>query len=258
MPEVAEGFPRAWVEFPDPGDDDQLIRADLTWLTSRWTCIYGRGCRGIDSAVPAAGCCTHGAHFADKADEKRVRRWVEQLTPADWELFPADGRIRNRVWIEKDDEDARKTRVVAGACVFQNSPEFPTGAGCALHVLAERLGESYIDTKPDVCWQLPIRRDFAWREGNDGEQQLVVTITEYTRAMWGAGGHDFDWYCSGNTEAHVSPEPVYRSQRPELVALIGPAAYDELVRFCTAHEAATAALSVTPLSRDLAPHPADP
>ena len=258
MPEFADVFPRAWVEFPDPTDGEQVIRADLTWLTSRWTCIYGRGCRGIDRSVPDAGCCVHGAHFADKADEKRVRRWVGRLTPEDWELIPRERPVRNRDWLEKDEEGARKTRVVDGACVFQNSPDFAEGAGCALHQLAVRTGESYIDTKPDVCWQLPIRRDFTWVEHNDGEQRLVITITEYTRAMWGTGGHDFDWYCSSDTEAHVADAPVYVSQRPELEALIGEAAYRELAAHCEAHETARTALSVTPVAAaGLCPHPAD-
>ena len=31
MPEVPLDFPRQWVEFVDPADDNQLIRADLTW-----------------------------------------------------------------------------------------------------------------------------------------------------------------------------------------------------------------------------------
>jgi len=35
VPEVPLDFPRAWVEFVDPADPEQVIRADLTWLTSR-------------------------------------------------------------------------------------------------------------------------------------------------------------------------------------------------------------------------------
>lgn len=259
MPELSDTFPRAWIEFEDPSDPAQVIRADLTWLTSRWTCIFGSGCQGIDAAAPDAGCCSHGAHFADKDDERRVRGWVTQLTDADWELKPA-GRVRNRDWIERDDDGDRKTKVVEGACVFQNSPKFAAGPGCALHVLAERLGESYIDTKPDVCWQLPIRRDFTWVERNDGTQKLVITLTEYVRSMWGAGGHDFDWYCSSNPDAHVGREPVYVSNRAELVALIGPAAYDELADHCAAHEMSRAAFALTPVGRTLpgalAEHPA--
>ena len=47
MPEVPLDFARAWVEFPDPADADQSFRCDLTWLTSRWECIFGNGCQGI-------------------------------------------------------------------------------------------------------------------------------------------------------------------------------------------------------------------
>ena len=50
-----------------------------------------------------------------------------------------------------------------------------------------------------------------------------VTITEYDRRGWGPGGHDLDWYCSGNTEAHIAVEPVYVTNAAELVALMGQA-----------------------------------
>ena len=87
VPEVLLDFPRAWVEFVDPSDDDQLIRCDLTWLTSKYNCIFGRGCKGIDAERPDAGCCSHGAHFSEKKDEKRVRKWVKKLTPELWENY---------------------------------------------------------------------------------------------------------------------------------------------------------------------------
>ena len=35
--EVAPDYPRDWVEFVDPADAEQVVRADLTWLLSRWT-----------------------------------------------------------------------------------------------------------------------------------------------------------------------------------------------------------------------------
>ena len=73
-------FPRAFVEFADPADETQVFRCDLTWLTSRWNCIYGRGCQGIDAASPRAGCCALGAHFADKDDEKHVTKEAANLT----------------------------------------------------------------------------------------------------------------------------------------------------------------------------------
>ncbi|MEU1164952.1 hypothetical protein ABZ372_32215, partial [Streptomyces sp. NPDC005921] len=61
-------FARAWVEFPDPADDEQVFRCDLTWLTSRWNCIFGSGCQGIQAGRADDGCCTLGAHFSDEDD----------------------------------------------------------------------------------------------------------------------------------------------------------------------------------------------
>ncbi len=242
MPEVALDFPRAWVEFPDPANTGQVFRCDLTWLTSSWTCIFGGGCKGIYAEQPAGvGCCTLGAHFSDKDDEKRVRAFVAELTPQTWQHHA-------RRWVDKDEEGARKTRVVDGACIFANRTGFPGGEGCALHAHALRTGRPVLDTKPDVCWQLPIRRSYDRVTRPDETEVLVVTIAEYDRRGWGPGGHDLDWYCSGNTEAHVAPEPVYLSMRAELVELMGGPAYDELERHCSARLARR---------RLVAPHPAD-
>ena len=55
----------------------------------------------------------------------------------------------------------------------------------------------------------------------DGTAYTEVTIGEYDRRGWGPGGHDFDWYCTGNPEAHVAPEPLYVTNAPELTELMG-------------------------------------
>ena len=86
-------------------------------------------------------------------------------------------------------------------------------------------------------------------ERQDGTTYTEVSIGEYDRRGWGPGGHDLDWYCSGNTEAHVAVEPLYVTHEPELVELMGEAAYDELVRHCEAHLRSRSALAL---------HPADP
>jgi hypothetical protein len=244
VPEVPLDFPRAWVEFVDPADSDQVFRCDLTWLTSRWTCIFGNGCKGIYADQPAGvGCCTLGAHFSDKDDEKRVKKFVRELTPDTWQHYdPKD-------WVELDEAGDRKTRVVDGACIFANRPGFAGGEGCALHSLALRTGRHFIETKPDVCWQLPIRRTYDHVTRLDETEVLVITIAEYDRRGWGPGGHDLDWYCSGNTEAHVAVDPVYVSSRAELVELIGEPAYEELARLCDKHLASRSLLAL---------HPADP
>ncbi|MCI0689596.1 MAG: hypothetical protein L0Y54_20535 [Sporichthyaceae bacterium] len=247
MNEVPLNFPRAWVEFTDPANEDQVVRADLTWLTSRWTCIFGQGCHGIVAGRPDDGCCTHGAHFADKDDERRVRRWVKQLTDEDWQ-YKAEARLGD--WIEDDpDEAGKKTRVVDGACIMLNRPGFAGGAGCALHKLALRIGEHPLVTKPDVCWQLPVRRTYRWVDRPDDTKYLEITIGEYDRRGWGPGGHDLHWWCTGSTQAHHGAEPVYLSYAPELIELIGEPAYKELAAICEERDR----------SRPVpAPHPADP
>lgn len=237
-------FPRSWVEFTDPAEPDQVFRVDLTWLTSRWTCIFGSGCGGIAPGRAADGCCTLGAHFADAADEKRVRRAAKELTAREWQ-HRREGRRGG--FVEKDDDGARKTRVVDGACIFLNRDGFPGGAGCALHSHALRTGRHPLETKPDVCWQLPIRRAYRQVERPDETSYLEVTIGEYDRRGWGPGGHDLHWWCTSATEAHVGRDPVWRTYAPELRELMGAEAYEVLSGLCADRERA----------RAVAPHPAD-
>lgn len=235
--------PRLWVEFPDPGEPPtspgappaQVIRADLTWLTSRWQCIFGRGCAGIEKTRPDDGCCTLGAHFSDADDEARVSRWVARLTPSTWQHSRAEW-VRTVTETEDDGSQtsSRATELVDGACVFLNRPGFAGGAGCALHSLAVREGAEPLTAKPDVCWQLPLRRTYRTVERGDGTSYLEVSIAEYDRRGWGPGGLDLDWYCTGLPLAHSAARPVYETLRPELVELIGEPAYAELARRCEA------------------------
>lgn len=265
--EVRDGFPRAWVEFADPADDTQVFRCDLTWLTSRWTCTFGAGCPGIYQGRPDDGCCTLGAHFSEPEDEQRVAGWVAKLDAEVWENAEAEGRDEDgsswrarddwAVDVAEDDEEGeegtlvteRATRLLGGTCIFQNSPEFAGGSGCALHHLAAREDVPFTLTKPDVCWQLPIRRLFRDVERSDGTSYTEITIGEYVRAGWGSGGHDLNWYCTSTPAAHVGAEPVYRSSATELTALMGPAGYRALVGHCEAMEAAALPLLVHPATR---------
>jgi len=258
LPEVPLDFAREWVTFPDPANAEHEVRADLTWLSSAWTCIYGRGCAGVVEGRPDDGCCSHGAFFTDDDDLARVTAAVGSLTDEDWQLA-AMGRGS---WTEEDlaedvaDDGADgepagrplRTRLVDGACVFLNRPGFPGGSGCALHRMALRTGVHPLTTKPDVCWQLPVRREQEWVERPDGTRVLVTTIGEFDRRGWGPGGHDLQWWCTGSPAAHVAPEPLVLTYRAELVALLGEPAYAELHR-----------LTEQRLDQGLvAPHPASP
>jgi hypothetical protein len=118
-----------------------------------------------------------------------------------------------------------------------------------LHLLALEQGRNPLETKPDVCWQLPLRRTFREVERPDGTTYTEVSIGEYDRRGWGPGGHDLDWYCTGNPAAHVAAEPLYVTSQAELVELIGEGAYAELARHCEAHLRSRSQLAI---------HPADP
>ncbi len=237
-------FPREWIEFVDPADDEHLIVADLTWLLSRWTCVFGTpACQGILADRPDDGCCSHGAFLSDKEDQQRLRDAVKMLTPQDWQLMDAarndKGKITRKGYLEVDeldDEPALRTRRYEGACVFLNRPGFEGGVGCALHTMALRRGLLPHTVKPDVCWQLPIRRTQEYVDRPDGVQILRTVVTEYDRRGWGPGGEDLDWYCSGSPDAHVGARPVWQSYGPELTELLGAPAYEVLAGHCRRRE----------------------
>jgi hypothetical protein len=124
------------------------------------------------------------------------------------------------------DDTRLHTRVVDGACIFLNSPAFEGGGGCALHLAAVRFGESPIEWKPSVCWQLPLHVD--WRERD--EQTEIATVRGWTRSDWGAEGDTMAWCCTEEPEAYVGSHPVVESLADELVAMVGETVYVELRR----------------------------
>jgi hypothetical protein len=209
---------RIWVEFADPADTGQRFRCDLTWLTSSWTCIFGSGCRGIYADRPDDGCCTLGAHFTDDDDVARIKAVVKELGEDEWQYHP--GTRKQGAWTEVED-GALKTKVVDGACIFLNRPGFAGGAGCALHRGALDAGERFMDWKPDVCWQLPLRLD----EHTAEHGHVTSTLREWKRRDWGDGGHEFHWWCTESPDAFVGRQPVYVTLRDEITEMVGEPVY---------------------------------
>lgn len=226
---------REWVSFVDPDDDGRTWQLDVTFLASRWRCIFGCGCQGVrEEPAPerVEGCCTYGAHFADAKDRDRVVRMARRLRPEEWQLRD-EGRRRGVV--AASGPRSWRTRRVGGACVFLNRPDFGTGPGCALHVLAERLGVHFSETKPEVCWQLPLRR--VDHVNDDGT--VTSTVTEFGRSGWGPGGGDFAWWCTEAPEAFTAAEPVYRTLEPELRKTCGDTVYERLAAYLDARLASS-------------------
>lgn len=220
-----------WVSFPDP-DEQRTWLFDVTFLESNWTCIFGRGCQGVLTG-PAPelvqGCCSYGAHMTGGKDAKRVEKAAKTLTPEQWQFFrqgqPRQGG-RMRIF-RRDKGGDLTTRVVRDACIFLNRPEFAGGAGCALHRAALERGLPPLELKPDVCWQVPIRRED--EVGDDGH--VTSVIRQWDRRDWGEGGHEFHWWCTESPDAFVGERPVYREMAPELVALVGEPIYRRLLRY---------------------------
>ena len=232
MSDVKQDFARDWVEFYDPQNPEHIYKCDLTWLTSNWNCIYGGGCQGIDKNKPNDGCCSDGAYYSSKEDEARVTKYANKLTPEMWQFYEEGHDRKGNLKITELGLDRdRKTRMVNDSCIFLNRKGESENFGCVLHHLAIKEGVHFSETKPDICWQLPLRRSYETRDTGDKEISVTV-IGEYERKSWGEGGHDFDWYCSDNLEAHTAKVPVYISSKSELIAMMSPAAYEILKMHC--------------------------
>jgi hypothetical protein len=214
-----------WVSFED---DEELRtwRFDLTFLESRWTCIFGAGCQGVlTEASPelVQGCCSYGAHFIDEDDAANVKRSITRLTDADWQfrdVAPDELIVRNEV-------GDLVTVLHDDACIFLNRPGFPAGPGCAFHVAAGRAGEHYVTWKPEVCWQLPLRREE--EVADDG--YVTTSIGQWDRRHWGEGGAEFAWWCTEEPAAFVGELRVVDSMREELIAMVGKRTYERLVSY---------------------------
>ena len=206
-----------WVSFEDP-DEDRTWVFDLTFLMSSWTCIFGRGCPGVLTG-PAEeleqGCCSYGAHFTGPEDRAHVEEMAAKLTADEWQLKKQSAKRGGPIKVNKDGEIV--SRLVDGACVFLNRPGFPGGAGCALHRAALERGERPIDWKPEVCWQLPLRRV----DETDPYGHVTSTVREWKRRDWGPGGDEFHWWCTSDEGAFIDVQPVHETMRDELVELCG-------------------------------------
>src|SRR5215813_5176683 len=224
------GPTREWITIPVPGKEKKQWQIDVTFLASSWRCVFGQGCQGV-LTEPAPelvqGCCSYGAYES----EKKVKDKFEKLG------------LKRGVW-KSAGKGEWMTRLVDGACVFLNRPGFEAGPGCALHLHAMNTGKHFSDTKPTVCWQLPLRAV----DRDDEDESTTTILTEFGRDGWGEGGEEFAWWCTEAPEAFTAHEPVYRSMETELRLMLGDDVYEEVAKYCDAR-----AVSGSPAL----PHPAE-
>jgi hypothetical protein len=243
-----------WVSFEDPSEERTWV-VDVTFLSSSWRCIYGAGCQGVltePTPERMEGCCSYGAHFSDEADAERVSAAAGTLSAEQWQ-FRAKGR-RKTGMLKRDSKGVMTTRLVGGACIFLNRPGHPGGAGCALHRAAIDRGIPPLELKPEVCWQLPLRRE----DTVSANGHVTTSLGEWGRRHWGEGGKEFDWWCTEAPGAFSARVPVHRSLRDEIVAIAGQDVYDLLASYLesrTAQRGRGASLLAHPTVRKRAASP---
>ena len=210
--------------FIEVADGETLWRFEPDFMRSSWTCIWGRGCKGIldhPAEDLQQGCCSVGAELPDLEEAMTVSALASTIPQGLWQH--ASAVDANDVF---SDETRSNTKVVDGACIFLNRPGFLGGAGCALHLAADDAGESPIDWKPSVCWQLPVRVDWAMQP--DGVEH--ATVRRWTRTDWDDDGDTMAWCCTEEAEAYVGTQPVVDSLAEELAGIAGQHVYVELRR----------------------------
>jgi hypothetical protein len=215
---------REWVSFEDEGEERTWV-FDVTFLTSNWKCIFGEGCQGVLTG-PAPelvqGCCSYGAHLVNKKDARRVEKVAATLTKDEWENHGTKKTV-----IHTNKQGELVTRLVDDACIFLNRPGFEAGAGCALHLAALNRGVNPLTFKPEVCWQLPLRRE----DQVEDDGHVVSTIRQWDRRHWGKGGEEFHWWCTEDPEAFVGTKPVYVEMEAELTEMVGPSVFKRLMAY---------------------------
>jgi hypothetical protein len=242
---------------PDPtgAAESEFVEVDagpVTWrferafLESSWTCIFGNGCKGIldhDATELGQGCCSLGAHFGDgpagRDEALNVSAFADLLPPERFQFH----HVAHDPHVDPDtgatgifgDADRSHTRVVDGACIFLNRPGFAGGHGCALHLGALDAGDSPTEWKPSVCWQLPLRVD--WAEVDDAHE--TATVRRWARGDWGEHGTTMAWCCTERAdggEAYSGGDAVIDSLADPLETLAGTEVYVELRRKLAAHD----------------------
>jgi hypothetical protein len=118
-------------------DGDTTWRFDRSFLTSSWTCIWGRGCLGILSQPVAElghGCCSIGADLDGDDEARRIGALAATLEPSRFEYHAtaAEGGVFG-------DSARSSTRVVDGA--ISTGALVLTGGGALLQGLGARLQE---------------------------------------------------------------------------------------------------------------------
>jgi len=153
-----------------------------------------------------------------------VAKLAETLTEDEWQFKRESDALGGPIHRNEDKEWV--TQLHDDACIFLNRPGFANGPGCALHQAAVARDERFMDWKPDVCWQLPLRLE----ERTDDNDHVTKVLREWKRRDWGEGGFDFHWWCTDAPDAFVGARPVYEELADEITEMVGEVAFKAFLR----------------------------
>jgi hypothetical protein len=235
--------PVEWLTFPAPDDPDRQYRVNVSFMLSNYECIFGRGCPGSLNKHPSAdfGCCERGVTFIDEDDFAHVEEMVGQLTAEDCDNID---HVRNRGWfLASRSGKPYKTRKIGGLCIFGNRTGGAAGkSGCAFHHLAAREGKHHTETKPFICWSVPL--NFSQEEPEEPGGRETTIVSAFTADGWGGTDDDEEpdgrghlgWWCIDTPDAYRGARPVYVSMEHELRKGIGDAAYERMAELLAGME----------------------
>jgi hypothetical protein len=235
--------PVEWLTFPAPDDPDRQYRVNVSFMLSNYECIFGQGCPGSLNKHPSPdyGCCERGVTFIDEDDFAHVEDMVGQLTADDCDNID---HVRNRGWfLASRSGKPYKTRKIAGLCIFGNRTGGAAGkSGCAFHHLAARQGKHHTETKPFICWSVPL--NFSQEEPEEPGGRDTTIVSAFTADAWGGTDDDEEadgrghlgWWCIDTPDAYRGARPVYRSMEHELRKGMGDAAYEEMAQLLSGIE----------------------
>lgn len=227
--------PIEWLTFPAPDDPERQFRINVSFMLSNYRCIYGCGCPGLlnHHAQPDIACCELGVRFMDDDDFAHVSAMVDQLTPEDCDNLD---HVRTRGWYKLKGKRPYETKILGAGCIFANRTGGPADKpGCAFHHLAGRLGVHPSETKPFICWTIPL--NFSDEEPIEPDGPSTTIVSAFTADAWGGtadeeepdGRGHMGYWCVDTPDAYSGAEPVYRSMEHELRKGMGDAAYERMV-----------------------------
>ena len=78
-----------------------------------------------------------------------------------------------------------------------------------------------METKPEICWQAPLRRE----DHETVTGHIYTMVREWEQRDWGGEETDVWGWCTDESQAHVGEQPVYIQMEQELSSICGPVVY---------------------------------